>query len=161
MARKRAPADRGGIRRYAQWRKERGLEGGTRTAVEKALQSGRIKRGRDRLIHFAKADRDWLENTDHSRKTNGNGANPLTASRAREAEIRVALAELNLRRARGETVELEELRPKLVQAGLILRQRVLGIPKRLAGEMPRETASELDGELREALDDFADRLTKL
>lgn len=49
---------------YAQWRSERGLPGGTRAAVGKAVATGRIKaHGERKLIDAAQADAQWARNT--------------------------------------------------------------------------------------------------
>ena len=56
------------IRKYAAYRKKKGLSGGSPYSVEKALKAGRIKRGKDGRIHPKQADADWKANTDHARR---------------------------------------------------------------------------------------------
>ena len=51
------------IRAYAKLRKARGMDGGTPSAVHKALGDGRIRRNRHGNIDPDQADRDWAANT--------------------------------------------------------------------------------------------------
>lgn len=49
---------------YAKWRKDRGLPGGTKSAVAKAVAEGRISTyGERKLIDPAQADTQWSRNT--------------------------------------------------------------------------------------------------
>ena len=57
-----------GINAYAEHRKEKGLSGGSRGAVQKAIKAGRIKATADGKIDPAKADRDWETKTDPGRQ---------------------------------------------------------------------------------------------
>lgn len=54
----------GGVKPYARWRAERGLDGGTPPAVRKAIATGRISRDANGDIDFEHADRDWAARTD-------------------------------------------------------------------------------------------------
>ena len=56
------------VKAYASYRREKGLPGSSPRAVEIALKSGRIKRGKDNKIHPKQADADWQANTDHSKR---------------------------------------------------------------------------------------------
>jgi hypothetical protein len=59
-----APAGRElSIRAYAEHRQQRGLPGGTKAAVEKALATGRITRTTSGKIDPAAADASWAEHT--------------------------------------------------------------------------------------------------
>jgi hypothetical protein len=48
---------------YAKHRREHGLIGGTRGAVQKALKTGRISKNKEGLIDFAVANQSWKRNT--------------------------------------------------------------------------------------------------
>lgn len=56
------------IRAYAASRKERGLPGGSHTAVRKAIQAGRITTLPDGTLDPARADREWDTQTDPSKQ---------------------------------------------------------------------------------------------
>lgn len=51
------------IAEYAAFRKERGLPGGTRVAVYKAIKTGRIRAYEGGLVNTAEADRMWAART--------------------------------------------------------------------------------------------------
>lgn len=51
------------LRAYARSRRARGLDGGTPSAVSKALKTGRIRYNRFGKIDQDQADRDWSSNT--------------------------------------------------------------------------------------------------
>lgn len=70
-------------RAYAKHRKDRGLSGGTDTAVRKAIASGRIDVEADGTINPAKADRQWAAATDRA-KTRSKAAYASGAAKARE-----------------------------------------------------------------------------
>ena len=65
------------IRAYAAHRSERGLPGGSHTAVRKAIQSGRITQEPDGSIDPGRADAQWAGQTDPSRQR---GAASVTAA---------------------------------------------------------------------------------
>ena len=51
------------VTEYARYRKERGLNGGTRQAVYKALRTRRIRKESCGRINAQKADQEWLVTT--------------------------------------------------------------------------------------------------
>ena len=51
------------IAEYARYRKLRGLPGGSRVAVYKAIKTGRIKIYEGSLVKVGEADRLWFERT--------------------------------------------------------------------------------------------------
>lgn len=53
---------------YARWRKDKGLPGGSRTTVSRAVASGRIPTLPDGSIDPSAADRAWIANTDDSKR---------------------------------------------------------------------------------------------
>lgn len=55
-------------RAYAAYRKERGLPGGSHTAVNKAIETGRITLGADGSLDPAVADAQWLASTDQAQQ---------------------------------------------------------------------------------------------
>lgn len=48
------------VAEYAAFRKQRGLSGGTRVAVYKAIKTGRIRAYEGGLVNAAEADRMWV-----------------------------------------------------------------------------------------------------
>jgi hypothetical protein len=57
-----------GLRQYAAHRRRLGLPGGTLSAVQAAIEYGRITRGPDGRIDVAVADADWARTTDPARR---------------------------------------------------------------------------------------------
>lgn len=51
------------VAEYAKYRKERGLSGGTRVAVYKAIKTERIQVYEGNLVNVGEADRMWAERT--------------------------------------------------------------------------------------------------
>jgi len=69
-------------RGYATLRRKRGLPGGSLSAVQKAVKSGRITLGPDGKIDPDQADRDWLRNTDPGRGHDPRRQSPASAPRS-------------------------------------------------------------------------------
>lgn len=169
-AKKRKPSA-GGIRLYAAHRKDKGLPGGTATAVEKALATGRIERGKDGKIHFAAADRQWKRRTDPKRTgpsaaaaVNGkhaDGSALLTVSRAREAAVNAELAEIRLARERERTIDRELVTRKLVELAELVKGRSRSLPGRLVDVLSPAGKRRLEEEIDVMLEDFAREAGKL
>lgn len=94
-------------RAYAAHRLDRGLPGGTDTAVRKAITTGRITLEADGSIDPGKADREWASGTD------------AAFQRSPEAQMQ------GVQRAR-ETIEADERRPVPAAAVETVREAVSG-----------------------------------
>jgi hypothetical protein len=171
----------GSMTAYAKNRKERGLVGGTLRAVQKAIASGRITKGSDGRIDFDRADRDWEANLNHrkrrsprskkkqsviSNQTNSLGENEASLgniptesfleAQRRHEWLKVQKEDLELRRRRGELVELSDI--EIVWSNIVSasQDRFLGIPGKLAPRLVsissvHECQILLEREIREAL----------
>jgi phage terminase Nu1 subunit (DNA packaging protein) len=124
---------------YARSRNERGLPGGSREAVRKAVDGGRISAfGSDKLLDRALADSQWARNTrarvsagDAGRSgepgadllsaapgavkaeptaSNAPAPDGYTAARARTEQANAGLAELQLARLRGEVRDMTDIK---------------------------------------------------
>lgn len=138
----------GGIRAYARHRKEEGLSGGTLSAVQKALASGRITKGADGKIDFKRADREWEENLNQRKRnishdattppvvTEGDpGTIPtesfLEAQRQHEW-VKKIRAELELQARRGELLEKADVEKAWGEMLTAFRNRMLLMVEKLA-----------------------------
>jgi hypothetical protein len=90
-------------------------------------------------------------------------AEPLSRAEAlrRRAVVETQLRELDLAEREGDVVRIEEIRALLVSAFLVVRERILYAPGKIAPELAAEsnlaTCQEIvDSELREALTEIAD-----
>lgn len=149
------------LRGYAKHRKESGLPGGTLTAVQKALASGRI-RAKNGQIEPTQADRDWLSNSDQRRQRQrrpDNNAEPdevtvpndgsfQEAQRQREWER--LRRERTARRVReGELVEVAEVREAWCEIASRIRDGVMGLPTRVCIRLPAEWRRKISDTLTE------------
>jgi len=144
-------------RKYAEYRRERGLPGGTDKAVYDALTQGRIQRNSDGKIDPEQADKDWLERTNvnksrqkretdagsadeprHSSAGSTDGTSYFEAQRQREW-IRVEKEKLELDLRREQVVELAPI--NAWGAGMILkaREELLRIAPELRDRLAQET----------------------
>ena len=139
------------VSEYARSRRERGLPGGSRWGVQKALQAGRITKDPDGLIDADRADRSWDANTAEQKRHE-----PVTASYQEARAIREALnarlARLDYEERLKELVRVEDVRREAFVAGRALRDRLLAIPGRVAASMvAAETVREAEAILRREL----------
>jgi hypothetical protein len=160
-------------REYAAHRKEMGLPGGSQSAVNRAIQSGRLTAsvtkdaaGRTR-IDPAKADREWAATTrseyvPQTGPTSPAGASEstpeLAESRARHEAAKAALAELELQEREGGLVSAAEVKAGMVGVFTRAKTKLLGIPSRARQQDPALTQAQLallEGLIREALEDLA------
>ncbi len=139
----------GSMRAYARHRKEKGLSGGTLTAVQKALAHRRITKGADGKIDFERADREWEENlnqrkrntshqeaTTHPVVTDGEpGVIPtesfLEAQRQHEW-VKKMRADLELQARRGELLEKADVEKAWGEMLTAFRNRMLLMVDKLA-----------------------------
>ena len=168
------------IRAYAAHRRAKGLRGGTRAAVEKALGTGRIKKNRSGKIDPNEADSQWEQST----RMEATAAEPAPAraqatqtspnaaaepaptgpsygqSRAVREAYQARLARLDYEERTGQLVRIDEIRVKTFQKTRQARDRILTIPRRIAAELaadtdPRSVEERLEEELRMALEDLS------
>lgn len=181
---------------YARSRKQRGLSGGSREAVRKAVDAGRISAfGPDKLIDPALADRQWAENTrvraandaaaapaavgDLVDQAAGTGASPAGEAdvassaptslmsdpnyqdaRSRQAQADARMAELKLAEQEGQLVRIDQVRAELASKLAPVREGLLQIPARLAGEFAAQAdagriQTRLEAEIHQVLSPLA------
>lgn len=148
-----------GLREYARHR------GCALRAVQKAVDAGRIKLHqvegeRWPKIDQAQADRDWRENTDHSKQSLLNNLGPdgdlpddppaddepaddSTAigrrARAEREEIRRDRERIELDKLKGTVIDLDEARLLAFTAFRSLRDGLLNVPARIKDQCAAET----------------------
>lgn len=171
---------------YARHRKERGLIGGSRRAVQKALASERITAGSDGQIDFERADRDWERNLNHrkrsaAREHQAGTAKALVATPAdrqiselegesfleaqrRHEWAKARKAELELRKRRNELVELEDIKLGWSNHIMTAQDRLLGIagklaPRVIAAGSVYEAQEMIEREIRQALTSLSEYQT--
>jgi hypothetical protein len=127
-----------GMRAYARHR------GCTLRAVQKAIGDGRItatKRGRSVLIDPAKADTEWVANTDPSQVgVHDDSASGFQAARTKQLRVRIAREELELQRARREIIGLEEAKRLAFTSFRTMRDALMNV----AGRVKDQCAAESD-----------------
>jgi hypothetical protein len=147
---------------YARSRKERGLPGGSREAVRKAVDEGRISAfGPDKLLDKALADSQWERNT-RSRVSPSSAAPaqlgldapgdtapemPEPASskaaadpgymqfRSRREEADAQIAEMNAAKMRGSMLMREDVDRAMFEIGREVRDRLTACARRIASEV--------------------------
>ena len=142
-------------REYARYRKERGYEGITATAVQRALESKRISYAPEtKLIDPEKADADWAANTEPRPK---GSSKPFTKEKRKKQETAPSDTDYNLSRAKREFYDSEFARLKfeekqgtlvpgsivrkvLYEAGRIVGAGLDNIVSQLAPDLASETA---------------------
>lgn len=166
-------------RAYARYRQERGLPGGAPNAVNKAVNSGRIKLTANGLIDSDQADAAWERNTDEGHRRNVEDPKPKAAARTallpeappsdqQGSSYQQARAVREVFQARTARLEYERLTGKLVPADEIearwaalvtdTRNRLLGVPSKARVLIPQLTFEDigiLTDLIREALEDLA------
>jgi hypothetical protein len=132
---------------YAKHRKELGLSGGTRGAVQKAIKTGRITKGADGRIDVNRADRDWEKNLNQRKRHQS--ITPILTTKSSEAPsaatdetfleaqrqhewLKVQKEEMELRKRRGELLEKQEAEEKWSKLLTAFRNRMGIIPDNLA-----------------------------
>lgn len=154
--------------------KHRGV---TLPAVMVAITSGRLKdsvrkQGPGYRIDVEKADAEWAANTDSGSGTPGHMASqqppverdddqPISyaEARAQHERFKARLAQLELEQREGKLVEAEEVKREAFRVARIVRDALLNLPDRVAGELAAETNQfkvhqRLSNEIRRALEDL-------
>ncbi len=142
------------IRAYARHR------GVSHTAVEKAIAAARITTLPDGSIDAAVADIEWERNTLYPR-AGGGGSTEFTKARTVHEHYRARLAKLDYEERVAELVSKAEMQTAAFNLYRQFRDRMLSIPDRIAAMLTAETDGGkvyeiLAGEIRKALNDFAD-----
>jgi len=163
---------------YARHRKERGLIGGARRAVQKALITQRITAGSDGQIDFERADRDWEANLNQRKARHPKSADKVVPQPAgdldkpvevggiprdnfleaqRQSEwLKVQKQEMELRLRREELAEVSDFEEALSVIVASAQSRLLGLTGKLGPKVagmsdPRECSALIDREIREVL----------
>lgn len=138
------------------------------STVQEARTSGRLQRsvskdakGRIRIDPVLAAE-EWAENT-RERVTDdaagdGDSVASWRAARARREAALATLAEDEVRRTRGELVEVKGVKAAWVTLIVNSRNKLLGIPTRMKQRLPhlsRQDVTVIDDLITEALEDLA------
>jgi formaldehyde-activating enzyme involved in methanogenesis len=155
------------LRQYA---KHRGV---ALSAVQKAIQSGRIRTLADGKVDSDAADAEWQKNTKAhvpavTRRTDPEeddgaifGASQYTKARAVREHYQARLAKIEYEERTGKLVSKDEVQVAAFNKFRQFRDHMLNIPDRLAAILAAETESAkcyeiLATEIRKALNEFAD-----
>ena len=155
------------LRQYA---KHRGV---ALSAVQKAIQSGRIRTLADGKVDSDTADAEWQKNTKaHAppvvRRADPEeddgaifGASQYTKARAVREHYQARLAKIEYEERTGKLVSKDEVQVAAFNKFRQFRDHMLNIPDRLAAILAAETESAkcyeiLATEIRKALNEFAD-----
>jgi len=166
------------LRGYARHRKELGLPGGSLQSVQRAIENDRIsfviEKGVKRIADPEAADREWSDNTDHTRapgyvreladgedgdEQDEEGGPSLSKASAREKHWKAELAELSFRRKAGELVEVEAVQAAVAEDYGAVRTLLLGLSTKVKQKLPHLSFGDLAtiGDLvREALEEVAE-----
>ena len=147
------------LRAYARHR------GVSLAAVQKAIQTGRIRTTAEGKIEVELADRDWERNT-HYGASVATGEPALAGpSYAQSRAVREAylarLAKIEYEERLGKLISRDEVQVAAFNKFRIFRDGLLNIPDRVAAVLAAESDSHkvhelLTGEIRKALHEFAD-----
>jgi hypothetical protein len=164
MARKRDDSKGLSIRAYAEHRRVRGLRGGTTKAIQKAMAAGRIRPNAHGKIDPRQADQEWERSTapsptapvrigsHQSGDLRGQTASPGQAeaagrpdrvsysqSRAVREAYDARLRKLDYETRLGRLVPADDVRLEAFRRARSVRDRMMGIPARVAGTLAEET----------------------
>lgn len=122
----------------------------SRTAVHKAIKSGRITAGEDGLIDRERAMADWAANTraamkpepskEPQEKRERGGQPKYATARARKELALARMAELKEERLRGLYCLTSDVEKAVTLVVTEFRVRIEGLPNRLAGELAHKDA---------------------
>lgn len=157
---------------YARSRKDRGLPGGSREAVRKAVDEGRISAfGPDKLLDQALADSQWARNTrarvgggsaepdllseesgavapvaDSPAATSASSASRTDATymtlRARREAADAERAEIETAKLRGSMLMRDDVDRAMFEIGRELRDALMGCGRRIAAEVAKLPTAE-------------------
>lgn len=150
-------------------------------AVHKAIVEGRLsksvkRKGQGYQIDVELADQEWAANTDtgsgypaHTKNAGtpppstapSNDDEPITyaEARAQHERFKARLAQLELEEREGKLVEAEVVKQQAFRVARMVRDSLLNLPDRVAGELAAETNQfkvhqRLTLEIRRALEDM-------
>ncbi len=153
---------------YARWRKSRGLTGGTREGVRKAVLEHRIDLLPDGRIDCRAADRAWdersLPRVDAPASADSSAGEHLTSARAERELVRKQLDQFRLAQALRETVPAAEILDAATEAHRLTHERLRNLARRLgpvvaACSDPAECTRILEREIDVAAAELAQPLT--
>jgi hypothetical protein len=151
--------------------------GVTHQAVMRAIKEGRITKEPDGSIDPVKADEEWSQNTDFSRRPDkaratvkgeappaSNGPDYNVSRAVREAYT-ARLAKLEYEEKTGKLIDAEKVKTTWFNTLRIVRDRILQIPDRMTAILMAETdplkfKTTLDAELRRILEDASSEIAK-
>ncbi len=138
--------------------------GVTQQAISKAVKAGRITTGADGKLDLDEALAQWAGELRAPRDGPGDGTT-LQAAHLRKETALAELAELKAQVMRGDLLDRLEIESLWFALVRTLRDRMLGIPDRLAVLLAAETDEHtvrvmLDAEIRESLTVVADSMTE-
>jgi hypothetical protein len=141
-----------------QYAVHRGL---SRAAVQKAISTGRISTLPDGMIDSDRADQAWEQNT----VTPAGDGPKLTRARLMLTLRKAAIADVQYKQLIGEFLPKAEIQVATFNSFRQIRDRMLGIPDRVAGMVaaetdPRKCYTILVDEIRTALQQFAESAEK-
>ncbi len=154
---------------YAVHRKKLGLPGGSRRAVQKALEAQRIHAEPDGRIDFEMADAEWAANTDpmkaHAVHKSANLSAPVESSRPKESvaaqqfellQEKTLTARTKRLQLQGEVIAVADVEQAVGEMIDTAKNLLLLIPDTRADQLaaskdPAECRSILEHDIREAL----------
>lgn len=147
------------ISAYARSRRDRGLPGGSRWGVQKAIRDGRIMTNPDGTVSPEQADAAWGRNTSQAKQRDAAPASYQEARAIREA-LNARLTRLDYEERLKQLVPATEVRREAFETGRTFRDRMLAIPARVAASLAAESdvkrvEARLTGEIRRALEELA------
>jgi hypothetical protein len=132
-------------------------------AVQKAIQSGRIKKDKSGKIDAGTADIDWAKSTDPSKQRNtapaSTSADSFAKARAAREAYNAKLAQLNYEERSSGLVDAAMVRRRAFENARAVRDVLLNIPNRISGELagqndPQKIHNMLTVEITRALDEL-------
>lgn len=132
-------------------------------AVQRAIKDGRITTTADGKIDPVEADAQWDKNT-NARKSRAKVAktkrDALTIAQTRRELASAEIREMELARLRGDLISASEVRASTFNLARTTRDRLLGIPDRIAALLasesnPAKCHEILTGEIRAAIEAIA------
>lgn len=163
------------------------IKGVTLSTVQKAIATGRIKLNENGKINTEEALRNWIENTNDSKRTHGGGVEfpveydpeerekindvvevreDYLVSRAKREQYAASLAKLEYEKEAALLVSAEKVSLETFKAGRVLRDSLFSIPDRIAAQLAAENDvdkvhEKLTTEISNCLTDLANSFKKL
>ncbi len=154
------------LRAYAAHRTRQGLRGGSLAAVQRAIDSGRLRASvvDGRIADPELADREWAANTDETRRPTADSRQLAGDDESPEpdkdsfAYWKTQKMRLDYERASGLCVNAAEMQADIADTFSTVRTRLLGIVtkvKQTHPDLPLTVYAAIDGAVREALEELA------